>query len=120
MTAALAGAGLLGQNARMHTTRRDLLLALGAGLATAGLTGCAPHATREGSPLVLRYASPYAPGHPYSRADLAWMAERAGRAAEGCGWKDRARQALELALLHWSALQRVEDCERVQVILDRP
>ena len=33
--------------------------------------GCAPEAPRDAT--VLTYASPYGPGHPFSRADLAWI-----------------------------------------------
>src|SRR5690606_41688492 len=33
--------------------------------------GCAAEAQRPGT--VLTYASPYGPGHPFSRADIQWM-----------------------------------------------
>lgn len=44
-------------------------LAVLAGLAIAGCSRPAPPAGVE----VLRYASPYSPNHPFSRADIAWM-----------------------------------------------
>ena len=57
---------------------RRLLVTLGALLA---LAACAPRPA--GHVEVLRYASPYSPNHPFSRADIAWMkyveAESGGR-----------------------------------------
>lgn len=39
-----------------------------------GLAGCEGRAvSAAGAPMHLRYASPYPPGHPFSRADIAWM-----------------------------------------------
>ena len=57
---------------------RRLLVTLAALMA---LAACAPRPT--GHVEVLRYASPYSPNHPFSRADIAWMkyveAESGGR-----------------------------------------
>jgi TRAP-type C4-dicarboxylate transport system substrate-binding protein len=75
ITATLAADSLVGENGCVHFTRRQLLSVAGTGLALGSLGACAPRAARDGSPLELRYASPYSPGHPYSRADFAWMAE---------------------------------------------
>lgn len=44
-----------------------------AALLPALLGACAPTPVAEGA-TVLTYASPYPPGHPFSRADLRWMA----------------------------------------------
>ena len=44
--------------------------ALGALALTAS---CGPRATAPGAPIHLRYASPYPPNHPFSRADIAWI-----------------------------------------------
>ena len=44
--------------------------------AALALSGCAPAPTTTiggPAPIVLRYASPYPPTHPFSRADIAWM-----------------------------------------------
>ena len=53
------------------------LLAVLACAAPAAFAGAAPTAT----PYVLRYASPYPPAHPFSRADITWMkaVERASK-----------------------------------------
>lgn len=38
------------------------------------LSACAPTAPAPGpGPIILRYASPYSPNHPFSRADTEWM-----------------------------------------------
>ncbi len=42
-----------------------------AAIVLVGLGGCAAEAPHSGT--VLTYASPYGPGHPFSRADLQWM-----------------------------------------------
>ncbi len=47
------------------------LLVLGA--AALASMGAAFAAAGPAKPIVLRYASPYPPGHPFSRADIAWM-----------------------------------------------
>ena len=47
---------------------RRLLVTLGALMA---LAACAPRPA--GHVEVLRYASPYSPNHPFSRADIVWM-----------------------------------------------
>lgn len=44
-----------------------------AALALALLAGCAPPAPQGREATVLLFASPYSPGHPFSRADQAWM-----------------------------------------------
>lgn len=57
--------------------RRGWRAALGAlALLEAGLAGCArAPETAQGQPVtVLTYATPYSPGHPFSRADKTWMA----------------------------------------------
>ena len=54
-------------------SRFPVLAAIAATLLCA-MAGCdrAP-AESNGGPIHLRYASPYPPGHPFSRADIAWM-----------------------------------------------
>ncbi|WCT72416.1 TRAP transporter substrate-binding protein DctP [Sphingomonas naphthae] len=51
--------------------------------ALAGLAACGKPAPPAGAPITLTYASSYPPGHPFSRADIAWMkaveAESGGR-----------------------------------------
>jgi len=37
------------------------------------LAGCADRNVSTGEVITLRYASPYSPGHPFSRADKTWM-----------------------------------------------
>lgn len=59
----------------MNPTRRRLLATVGSAVTAAALGGCARQVSRNGTGMELRYASPYSPGHPYSRADIAWMAE---------------------------------------------
>jgi TRAP-type transport system periplasmic protein len=44
-------------------------------LAAATLAGCAVKAAVPPGVTVIRYASPYPPNHPFSRADIAWMRE---------------------------------------------
>ena len=51
----------------MGPLRRRLLTL---GLAVLALAGCA---RPQGQAEILRYASPYSPNHPFSRADLEWM-----------------------------------------------
>jgi TRAP-type C4-dicarboxylate transport system substrate-binding protein len=50
---------------------RRAVLFLAAVLSVAGLEACAPKSVS--TPVVLTYGSPYAPTHPFSRADLIWM-----------------------------------------------
>jgi TRAP-type C4-dicarboxylate transport system substrate-binding protein len=47
---------------------RAILITVIAGM----LAACTP-APKAGAPIVLRYASPYPPTHPFSQADIAWM-----------------------------------------------
>ncbi|MBL8552162.1 MAG: TRAP transporter substrate-binding protein DctP [Hyphomonadaceae bacterium] len=42
------------------------------GLAAAALAACARPATEDGA-IILTYATPYPPTHPFSRADITWM-----------------------------------------------
>jgi TRAP-type C4-dicarboxylate transport system substrate-binding protein len=61
--------------------RRKLLVA---GLSSASLLtlgGCGARTSARRAALRFRYASPYALSHPYSRADITWMAEVARRSA---------------------------------------
>jgi len=54
--------------------RNSRRLALAVVMAALALAGCgAGHAPDARTPIVLRYASPYPPGHPFSQADIAWM-----------------------------------------------
>jgi TRAP-type transport system periplasmic protein len=44
-------------------------------LAAVALAGCGVRAATPAGVTVIRYASPYPPNHPFSRADIAWMKE---------------------------------------------
>lgn len=57
---------------------RRLIIALVCALAAA----CAPQQGREDGVYTLRYASPYLPAHPFSRADIIWI-EHVERVSEG-------------------------------------
>lgn len=57
---------------------RSLLLALFCALAAA----CAPQQATESGVHTLRYASPYLPAHPFSRADIIWI-EHVERVSNG-------------------------------------
>jgi TRAP-type C4-dicarboxylate transport system substrate-binding protein len=58
----------------MNITRRTALLATTAAAGGALLAGCAQRLpVSERGVYRLRYASPYAPGHTYSRADISWL-----------------------------------------------
>jgi TRAP-type C4-dicarboxylate transport system substrate-binding protein len=52
--------------------RRSSWALAGLALAAALLAGCG-RAPAGPQPIVLRYASPYPPNHPFSQADIAWM-----------------------------------------------
>ena len=56
--------------------RRLLPLAAVAAALLCALGGCGRSPAEGGRAAIhLRYASPYPPGHPFSRADIAWMAQ---------------------------------------------
>jgi TRAP-type C4-dicarboxylate transport system substrate-binding protein len=50
------------------TIRLIVLIAMALSVA-----GCADRGGLQGETITLRYASPYSPGHPFSRADKVWM-----------------------------------------------
>src|SRR5690606_27554249 len=53
--------------------RRAALSSLLAALVLVCIGGCAAEAPQPPHTTVLTYASPYGPGHPFSRADIQWM-----------------------------------------------
>ena len=58
----------------MHITRRWALWAAAAAAADITLSGCSRQLPISRSGVYrLRYASPYPPGHTYSRADISWL-----------------------------------------------
>ena len=46
--------------------------------------------------------------------DLAWLAQRAGDTAMAAGEPDRARRAYQLALEHWTAMDKADEIKQVQ------
>jgi len=63
------------QPSKMQPSFYAPFTALLATLALTGLTGCDAGSaqSRSANAITLRYASPYSPGHPFSRADQAWI-----------------------------------------------
>jgi TRAP-type C4-dicarboxylate transport system substrate-binding protein len=70
--------------------RINTLFRLGALGAAALIAACAPKPAAPGAAIHLRYASPYPPNHPFSRADIAWIkkveADSAGRLKIDAFW----------------------------------
>jgi TRAP-type C4-dicarboxylate transport system substrate-binding protein len=62
----------------VSTARRILAAALAGALALLGACARAPAPGPQ--PIVLRFASPYPPNHPFSQADIAWMRHVEGAA----------------------------------------
>jgi len=52
---------------------RAFLACMVAALALSACAPAAPDPKAGAAPIVLRYASPYSPNHPFSRADIEWM-----------------------------------------------